>query len=273
MSELAFNRQDNVIQFGEIKKADVKYELSSELYEEFAKFLKSKNKVSKPKSEIIIQDGLKTVKENNKNAIKNADDIKTISDYFISNGKYRYNLYFTIGLNVGLRVSDLLTLRFDSFLNEDLSFKNEIMLVETKTQNTRTVRVNRHLFINKAVQQAFKLYFQYCDFTLDEYIFRTESNNSKSKGNIPMRRQSFDYILKQADRETGLNIGISTHSLRRSFGFWHYCNNSKSHESLIMLMHLFGHSSIHQTLKYIGISREDEEKAYHEVNLNFRNDI
>ena len=48
--------------------------------------------------------------EHTSDPIKSIDDIYSISNWFISNGRYRDNMLFIVGINFGLRVSDLLTL-------------------------------------------------------------------------------------------------------------------------------------------------------------------
>ena len=44
--------------------------------------------------------------------IKNLEDIFAISEYLISEKRYRDNMLFIVGINFGLRVSDLRMLRF-----------------------------------------------------------------------------------------------------------------------------------------------------------------
>lgn len=44
--------------------------------------------------------------------IKDINTINEISKYLIANKRYRDNMFFIVGINFGLRVSDLLKLRF-----------------------------------------------------------------------------------------------------------------------------------------------------------------
>ena len=43
--------------------------------------------------------------------IKDKEDIRRISEYLVEQGRYRDNMLFIVGINVGLRVSDLIELR------------------------------------------------------------------------------------------------------------------------------------------------------------------
>ena len=83
--------------------------------------------------------------------IKDVDDIYRISTYLIANERYRDNMLFIVGINFGLRVSDLLQLRFSNLINDDLTFKTTFPVLEKKTKNTRKVRRNRYISINEAV--------------------------------------------------------------------------------------------------------------------------
>ena len=51
--------------------------------------------------------------------IKSMDDIIHISKYLISQERYRDNMLFIVGINFGLRVSDLRVLRFSNLINDN----------------------------------------------------------------------------------------------------------------------------------------------------------
>ena len=92
--------------------------------------------------------------------IKNVDDIYAVSKWFITRGRYRDNMLFIVGINFGLRVSDLLTLRFSHLIDEQFRFKTTFPILEKKTRNTRKVKRNRYITINDAVVDAVTLYLE-----------------------------------------------------------------------------------------------------------------
>lgn len=201
--------------------------------------------------------------------IKNLDDIERFSKYLISNGRYRDNMLFIVGINFGLRVSDLLQLRFTQLINDDLSFKTTFPILEKKTKNTRKVRRNRYLTINDAVMDAVTLYLEHTQCRLDDYMFRSESNRG-SNINKPMSRMSVDRILKEVASTLHLDIKIATHTMRKTFAYHQMLMSNNDPRKLLLLQKMFGHSSVAQTLDYIGITGEEIEEAYINLNLGHR---
>lgn len=64
-------------------------------------------------------------------------------------------------------------------------------------------------------------------------------------------------LMNKAVEECGLDKErLSTHSWRKSFGHWIYKMHQFDPSCLITLQTLFGHSSLQQTEKYIGLSTE-----------------
>ena len=204
--------------------------------------------------------------EHKADPIKSLDDINRITEYLVAQGRYRDNMLFICGINFGLRVSDLLTLRFCSIINEDLTFKDEFPILEKKTKNTRKVKRNRWLSVNDAVVEAVTLYLQNCPSKLDDYMFRSESPNGKTD-NKPLSRMSVDRILKEIQTTLGLDVHMSTHSLRKTFGYHQMAMSNNDPRKLLILQKMFGHSSSSVTMDYIGITDEEITDAYRSLNL------
>ena len=88
--------------------------------------------------------------EHTSEPIKSIEDIDRVSNYLLSNGRYRDNMLFIVGINFGLRVSDLRSLRFTNLINDDCTFRDRFAIFEKKTQNTRKHKRNRYITINTA---------------------------------------------------------------------------------------------------------------------------
>lgn len=233
--------------------------------------LKTKRKLSAgliaPAQEVVTDD---LAAEHKAEPIKSLDDIMKISEYFISRGRYRDNMLFIVGINFGLRVSDLRLLRFCNIINDDLTFKDKFPVLEKKTKNTRKVKKNRWITINDAVIDAVTLYLENTDgVSLSDYMFKSESNHG-SNINQPIHRNNIDMILKGAAKDLGLDVKVSTHTLRKTFGFHQMmmCNNDP--RKLLVLSKMFGHSSTAVTLEYIGITGEEIADAYRNLNLGYK---
>lgn len=202
--------------------------------------------------------------------IKSTETIKQISQYLIEHERYRDNMLFIVGINFGLRVSDLLQLRYFMLIDNDYTFRNSFPILEKKTKNTRKVKKNRYITINDAVIEAVTLYLEHNHCKMDDYLFRSESNRGGNL-NKPMSRISVDRILKGIAEEVGLTEKISTHTLRKTFGYHQMVMSGNDPRKLLLLQKIFGHSSAAQTLAYIGITQEEISDAYNQMNLGGRN--
>ena len=58
-------------------------------------------------------------------------------------------------------------------------------------------------------------------------------------------------ILNEAAQEIGLGE-IGTHSMRKTFGYWHY----QKYKDVALLQHLFNHANSAVTLRYIGVNQD-----------------
>jgi integrase len=199
--------------------------------------------------------------------IKNMDDIIRISKFLIGQKRHRDNMLFIVGINFGLRVSDLTTLRFSHLINDDCTFRDRFSILEKKTKNTRKYKKNRYITINTAVVEAITLYLENtASVRLSDYMFRSESNNG---GNVnkSIHRGTVDTILKGIARDLGLGNRMSTHTLRKTFAYHQMVMSGNNPRKLLLLQKMFGHSSAAQTLDYIGITSEEIDKAYRNLNL------
>ena len=198
--------------------------------------------------------------------IKSPMDIYRVSSYLIKNGRYRDNMLFIVGINFGLRVSDLVSLRFCDLINEDYTFKTTFPVWEIKTRNTRKAAKNRYITINDAVIDAVVKYLEHSPSSLSDYMFRSESNRGGNQ-NKPLSRMSVDRILKGIASDLNIEAHIATHTLRKTFAYHQMLMSDNDPRKLLLLQKMFGHSSIMQTLDYIGITKEEMEEAYKELNL------
>lgn len=205
--------------------------------------------------------------EHTSEPIKSMDDILRISQYLIQNKRYRDNMMFIVGINFGLRVSDLRMLRFSNLITDNFMFKDSFPIFEQKTRNTRKHKRNRYITINDAVRDAVILYLENTpNVALSDYMFRSESNHGGSK-NEPIHRNSVDRILKGIAKDLDLTIQMSTHTLRKTFAYHQMVMSNNDPRKLLLLQKMMGHSTAAQTLDYIGITGEEIEEAYRNLNL------
>ncbi|MBG9586906.1 tyrosine-type recombinase/integrase [Cytobacillus firmus] len=168
--------------------------------------------------------------------IRDTDKIEAMKRYLLGKSKRNYML-FVIGINTGLRISDILQLK-----KEDL-FKTHLKLREKKTKKEKRIRIPPS--IRKELIEYAK------DLQDGEYAFR-----SRQGGNSPIDRSTAYRILREAADYISLEE-VGTHTLRKTFGY-HFYHLTKD---VAMLQEIFNHSSPHITLKYIGVNQDAMDKA------------
>ena len=207
--------------------------------------------------------------------IKSLEDIDKVCDYLKEHKRYRDYMLFVVGINFGLRVSDLVKLKFSDLIDDDLSFKNSFEVLEQKTANTRKNKRLRYITINDAAKEAVELYIQnsHEQLCLDDYMFRSESPNKTGgkrgyeTGKSPLSTTSVNRILKSIAKECGLKIKMSSHTLRKTFGYHQMAMSGHDPRKLMLLSKIYGHSNIYYTLMYIGLTQEEMDDAYLNLNL------
>lgn len=200
--------------------------------------------------------------------IKDVDDINKVSKHLVDSKRYRDNLLFICGINFGLRISDLLELKVGHLLNPDgRSYRDRITVQEMKTKNIRT------LFPNDAVMDAADLYFndlseKKVPISLNDYLFQSYSNRGKNMEKNNLKRRSVERMLKEViNDECGIPIKASTHCLRKTFAYQVIINAKDRSRAIEFLQKIFGHSSQAVTLHYAGITDEEIQETYQNLNL------
>ena len=162
-------------------------------------------------------------------------------------GNYKMSLLIAIGCFTGLRISDILALRWNQILNVD-----EFTVIEKKTGKQRTLRLNPQL--RKHIQECYE---QIKPIGVKAPILVSQ------KGTI-YTVQAINRILKDIKKKYRLKIkNFSCHSLRKTFGRQVYNMNSENSElALIKLMELFNHSNVAITKRYLGLRQEEILETY-----------
>lgn len=150
---------------------------------------------------------------------------------------YRNYFLFVLGINTGLRISDLLTLKVG-----DVKYTSHIIINEQKTGKLKRFKINS------------ELQHHISDFTISkdaaEYLFKSR------RGNDRIHRVQAWKILNAAAGEVGLNE-IGTHTLRKTFGYHFY----QKYKDVAVLQQIFNHSSPAVTMRYIGINQDIMDEA------------
>ena len=149
---------------------------------------------------------------------------------------YRDYILFVIGINTGLRISDILQLKV-----EDVR-RTHIVITEKKTNK------HKRFFINEQLRKELNMYIK--GMNNDDYLFPSR------KGDKPITRVQAYRILNEVAKKLKVEE-VGTHTLRKTFGYWHY----QQYKDVAILQDIFNHSSPSVTLRYIGITDDLKDKT------------
>lgn len=174
--------------------------------------------------------------------IRSKKKIKDVLGYLKRENKRDYILFF-IGIHTGLRISDILRLRV-----RDVRGHSHISIIEKKTKKSKKFYINKELRgeLNK-----------YCKGK-ENYMYLI---TSREGSNNPITRiRAYQILIELGEL---FDIHISCHTLRKTFGYWHY----QSHKDIVKLMEIFNHSDQRVTLRYIGILQDELDKSVKDMSF------
>lgn len=181
--------------------------------------------------------------------IKDLKQIETIKKLLRLRSLRDYCL-FVLGINSGLRISDLLKLRI-SDVSEKGKIKERIRLRENKTKKSKDFP------LSNSTKSALKEYLKTREYNENEPLFISRKN----KGFL-LRQQAYK-IINDVAKSVGIKEKIGTHTLRKTFGYHAYNNGY----DITLIQKLFNHSSPSVTLRYIGITQEEMDNVYLSLDL------
>ena len=181
------------------------------------------------------------------------DDFKSLISKLERDGNYKYCLLIATGVFTGLRISDLLQLRFNQFENTDI-----LTIIEKKTKKTRRIKINSDL---KSIVDRVKVKMGVQD--PDQFIF---INRYFTK---PIDKSWVNVTLKDIFKRYGISVegNVSSHLFRKTLGNRVLRLHNYSEESVILLMTLFNHQSPATTKTYLGIREREVMDVYDSLRL------
>jgi integrase len=181
------------------------------------------------------------------------DQFKSLISKLERDGEYKFCLLISVGVFTGLRVSDLLQLKFNQFIGTEF-----LNIIEKKTKKDRRIKINSDL---KDIVERIKFKMNVVDD--DQFIFVNKY------GTKPIDKSYVNVKLKELFKKYDIHLegNVSSHLFRKTLGNRALKLNNYSNESIILLMELFNHSSPITTKRYLGVRNSEIESIYDSLKL------
>lgn len=191
---------------------------------------------------------------NNAQPIKDLEELERFKNYYAdTRPNMRNYVLLELGLNTALRISDLLSLRWEDvydFSKGDV--RRHVRLLEQKTKKKSSI------YMNECVRQALLAYKSGLEgngeFLPERYLFPGTKEE-------PISRVQAWRIIRKAAESCHISGVISPHSMRKTFGYHAW----KQGVSPALLTDVFNHSSFAITKRYLGIGQDDRDEVFRNV--------
>lgn len=181
-------------------------------------------------------------------AVKDLDKVKLISHLLERRYSKQMSDIWNIGLNLALRISDLLSIKFEDIHQDRLIIK------EAKTRKIANIQLNQKTLTTIKQIQA--------EHPSHVYLFQSYRNQqSLNKAPKPLSRRAVSEAFAMIGQE--VNVSLGTHSMRKTRGY-HLYQNTKD---IARVMKMLRHSSEGVTLRYIGITQDDVDKDFVDLEI------
>lgn len=152
-------------------------------------------------------------------------------------------MMFVIGINSGLRVQDILSLKVADLMGRNIGDRISVKEKKTSKENV--------LIVNKEILEVFKSYLD--ALNPDEAHYLIKSRKGK---NYPLTTYRVTGLVKEWANALNIKGNFGAHSLRKTF-----CYIQRVHYGVPweILSKRLNHSSPSVTRRYIGVKEEEVE--------------
>lgn len=164
----------------------------------------------------------------------------------------RLHLLCTIQSMLGLRVSDVLSLRW-----RDLLFNAELSLIEKKTGKTRKLIVNPQL--QEIANDEFKKKW---GRRVDELVFLNKHNTGAISISYVNRELKKAFKKYEVEAEQ-----VSSHVFRKTWAMKVLVDNDYSEKAMFLVSRMLNHTTIATTATYLMLDDMESEKIYNSLSI------
>lgn len=183
------------------------------------------------------------------NPIKDVEQIYTIKT-ILQKQSQRDLLLFVLGINTGIKISDLLFLKVEDVW-DGTKMKEFLYIRDEKSDRKQA------FYLNSQVEMVLKTYLAHLNYRNTDFLFKSKKNEQ------PITRQQAYRIINHAAKEAGVSGKIGTHTLRKTFGY----HALQKGIAISILMSIYHHQSPAETLRYLGVEKYEKHLIKVDVNL------
>ncbi|MBJ6362113.1 tyrosine-type recombinase/integrase [Paenibacillus sp. GCM10012307] len=165
--------------------------------------------------------------------IRDKEIIADIRKRLLAKNNKRDYILFSLGINCGFRISDILPLRV-----YDLK-KRTLQIREKKTKKWKTFEMNTT--VRRELLDLVK------DWDDMDYLIKSREGVNK-----PLTRSMTYKILRKLTERYNIDGSIGNHTLRKTYGYHFYMAT----KDVVALQKIFNHSDPSITLRYIGYTQD-----------------
>jgi integrase/recombinase XerD len=170
---------------------------------------------------------------------------KEISDIFRVLGNSRDQALFALGMYTGLRIAEIIGLRYDQVFRASGGVRNLLKVIRSKKKNTVYSEIPIHPKLRNRLQSYHKQHDR------SQWLFPSDDS---ATGHL--ERVRAHYILRDAFDSLRLQ-DASTHSMRRTC----LTNMSRAGVPLRTIQDISGHASLSQLQEYLAVDPADKQRA------------
>ena len=173
-----------------------------------------------------------------------AQEIKTLRSLNVPD---HHRLLFELGMNTGLRLSELLSLKTTDVFTEQ---GNPVHVIRARRLKKRS---STNIYSNIPVSTSLRRYLKGYAPPETEYLFQGEKGG-------PINRVTADRWLSSLFGLAGIQ-GASSHSMRRTF----LSAMSRAGVPIRTIQEISGHSNLQELYTYLQVSDDDTKRAVNSV--------
>ena len=177
--------------------------------------------------------------------------VREITAFYQKRGEPRNYVLVMLCVHTALRVSDILRLGCNDIYDyQNNTVRPSISVIEGKTGKSKIIALNKGLV--KALEA-------FMPHTAPGKALVLNRRTGKAISRVQAYR-----LIRAAAEALRFRRRVSCHALRKTFGY----HSWKNGVPLIVIMEIYNHTSIAVTKRYLGVTQDDKNAAYLELDFS-----